>query len=173
MMKKYTRLDCAAIFAILVISSILVLSYWVNKIQITAVIGTVIAVIALILYIIDRIIVEPAILQTFIDRTPKVNEYIIRAFISNEGARKAHDCEVVAIGGDNDVILDHVPIDSLKGRIGVDWPANKKYALYPRRPIWVRGYITAEPNTQIAIVLRWKGKVYSRLSFTLPDPSDC
>lgn len=131
-------------------------------------IGIAIAVFALILYIRDRIKVEPVILQTYVDKAAKPDEYIIRAFISNEGARKADNCEVaIEIGGNIIKHLDYVPIDSPKGRIGVDWPKYEKHTLYPRRPIWVRKYITA-PNRQIALVLRRNGKEYDRLSFTLP-----
>ena len=127
-----------------------------------------VAVFALILYIMDRIKVKPVILQTYVDKAAKPDEYIIRAFISNEGARKADNCEVVIeVGGNIREYLDYVPVDSPKGRIGIDWHKENNYTLYPRRPRWVRGYITA-PNRQIAIVLRWGGKECDRQSFTLP-----
>lgn len=136
--------------------------------EVINVIGIAVAVVALILYIRDRIEVEPVILQTYVDKAAKPDEYIIRAIISNEGGRKADNCEVaIEISGNIDKPLYDVPVDSPKGRIGVDWPKYEKYTLYPRRPKWVRGYITA-PNRQIALVLRRNGKEYDRLSFTLP-----
>jgi hypothetical protein len=128
-----------------------------------------VSVFALGVYFIDRQKIDPAILQTFADKTAKSDEYLIRASISNEGAKKADECDVaIEIGGNIVDFLDHVPVDSLKGRIGVDWPKEKKYALYPKRPIWVRGYVQVEPNTQIAIILRRKCKECDRQTFSLP-----
>ncbi len=139
--------------------------------------GTSIGAVALILYLQDKVrerVIEPVIIQTVVRITGKhgdnPQEYRIEANVSNEGGLRAKDCEaVIQIDGNVVGNLSHVPVDSPIGRIGVNWPSEVRFSLYPRRPIWVTGSVRARPGTIASIVLRANGQENKSPPFELPE----
>jgi len=82
--------------------------------------GTIAAVIALLLYLRDRLRVESVLVQTYV-RIMKPDKYLIQSNISNEGGKKADGYDVVVeIDGNVVTHLAYAPVDSPLGRIGVD-----------------------------------------------------
>lgn len=131
-------------------------------------IGTGVGTFALILYLQDRLRVDPVILQIYL-RIIRPETYHLEANVSNEGGRRIDYCDVVVRIKGNDVSsLQWIPVDSPLGRIGADWPAQNWFNLYPRRPIIVRGYVHGAPGTHVTLVLRSQGKEYDSRSLTLP-----
>jgi hypothetical protein len=132
-------------------------------------VGTIAAIVALILYVWDKRRIELALIRTYVS-VVSPQEYLLQVNVSNEGGREAEKCDVIVEMNGNVVThLSYAPVDSPLGKIGVDWPDECTFSLYPRRPMWVRGYVKAPPGTRIAVVLRRKGQQVKNIPFTLPD----
>lgn len=131
--------------------------------------GTTVGVAALLLYIWDRIRIEPVIVRVLVRKMDEPDIYLIQADLSNEGGRKASGC-TAAIEINSNLVeqLAYVPVDSPIGRIGVDWPQQPRFTMYPRRTMPVRGYLKAPKDTHVSIVLRKDDKEKHRYSFKLP-----
>ena len=128
-----------------------------------------VAVLALVLYVWDRFRIEPVIVRVFVRKMDEPDTYLIQADLSNEGGRKAGGCSAeIEIDGNPVEQLAFVPVDSPIGRMGVDWPQQPRFTMYPRRTVPVRGYVKAPKGTRISMVLRKDGKGKDRISFSLP-----
>ncbi len=126
---------------------------------------------SLFLYLRDRLSTQPVFLKILFDpvaNTP--NRWIIEANISNEGGVKESSCEVLVRGeGVPETKLNRVIVEN-SGGAGRAEPANDiidVFPLFPHRPVWARGYVTAPQSTLIAIVLRVEAIEISTVSFHL------
>jgi hypothetical protein len=132
--------------------------------------GSVVTIIALMMYLRDRGKVEPKIIQTFV-RIMDNHDYLIQAVLSNLGNKTADRCGARLYIGDNPVSdLSFVPVDSPLGRIGPDWPAATLFPLHPRTPVTVRGYLSANQRGQKVHVrlFRDNKEVARSYEFSLP-----
>jgi len=126
-----------------------------------------VGMLALVLYMRDKQRVEPVILQTFVRRPDNSNlrYHQIQALVVNNGEKKAENCYVeLHVNGNNIGLLDFVPVDSPIGRVGIDWEAKQHFDLYSKIPIWVRRYLTVDPNDKIKLVLKQGGTERFRTS---------
>jgi len=144
------------------------LGLWSWEITLSSV-GTVVAVVALVLYVWERVRIEPVIIRVLVRKSDDPETYLVQADLSNEGGRRVRRCSTeIQIDGNSVAQLAFVPVDSSIGRIGVDWPEQPQFTMYPHRTVPVRGYIKAPEGTRISIVLKKGEKEKNRLSFSLP-----
>lgn len=113
--------------------------------------------------------IEPILLQIIVRIMDEPEKYLIIANVSNEGESKAEECDVLVQTDGVTTNLSYVPVDSHLDRIGADWPEENTFTLYPKRPMWVRGYVNAPAGTSITIMFRVRGQEFHRRSFELPS----
>jgi hypothetical protein len=130
----------------------------------------IVGIYALILYVKDSRKIEPRIIQTYQDVTRDDSSFLIRAVVSNLGRRTAKNCSVKIYVDNNPVEdLSFQPIDSLRGRIGLNWPKITSFVLHPTTPIMLRGYLSKDyEGKEFCVRLFSDGKKYDESNhFTL------
>jgi hypothetical protein len=133
-----------------------------------------VSIIALLLYVRDKLKVKPVIQQVFVRRSnDNPPNHMIQASIVNIGENEARDCNVELLVNGNKVdSLVFPTVDSPIGRVGRDWAIQDRITLYPKTPIWVRGYTSAGLDDEIEVVLKQGNKVRDRKKFKLRFTTD-
>jgi hypothetical protein len=117
--------------------------------------------------------------------TEDENWYRILAEVSNEGGWKAKNCHcyIKTLNQTNEglLYLDYVPVDTPAGRVADKdgreiLPKTNQFVLYPKKPIYVRGYFPPSKNTKYQLVLEAAGNritipkdVLDKDGFEFPD----
>jgi len=139
-----------------------------------SIVAFVVSIVALLLYVRDKLKVKPVIQQVFVrrsDDTPP--RHRIDASIVNIGENEAKDCNVELLVNGNKVgSLVFPSVDSPIGRVGRDWAIQDRITLYPKTPIWVRSYTNASLDDEIEVVLKQGNKVWDRRRFKLKFTTD-
>lgn len=172
--RNVTSVVVSLLFAV-ILFELLFLTLWagysiLNALSVT---GWVVGMIALVLYLQDAFSVDPVFLQIRFfptDRTP--GEYEIQATVSNEGALKISSCQVeLRKEGQPPILLNRIIVEGPRGAIRADSPNDviNDFPLFSRRPVQVRGYVTALNNTRVTLVIKaGKSRVeFSPVSFNL------
>jgi hypothetical protein len=138
------------------------------------IIAFVISVVALGLYIRDKIQIEPVIQQFSVRRSDdQPPRHMIQALIGNIGEKKAKDCHVDLCVNGNKVSSLVVPqVDSPIGRVGVDWAIKDHFTISPKAPVWVRGWTEANLDDHIKVVLKQGDKEWDKREFSLRFTTD-
>jgi hypothetical protein len=138
------------------------------------IVAFVVSIVALLLYVRDKLKVKPVIQQVFVRRSDdNPPNHMIQASIVNIGENKAIDCNVGLLVNRNKVgSLVFPTVDSPIGRVGRDWGIQDRITLYPKTPIWVRGYTNARLDDKIEVVLKQGDKVWDRREFSLRFTTD-
>jgi hypothetical protein len=153
------------LFAIILIETLfLTLLVHYSVLDAVSVTGWIVGIIALVLYLLDAFSVDPVFLriQFFpLTRVSPTNEsprqFRIEATVSNEGGLKVRSCQVeVRREGAPAVLLNRVIVEGPHGAIAADPPNDKinDFPLFSRRPVQVRGFITAPDNTRVTMVIK-------------------
>ncbi len=149
-----------SLLLVIIFVETLFLTLWVHYsvLDSVAITGWVIGIISLVLYLLDAFSVDPVFLRIYhfpTDKTPR--EFEIQATVSNEGGMKIRSCqvEVRAEGGDS-ILLNRVIVEGLKGAVMAEPPNHiiNDFPLFSRRPVQLRGYITAPDNTRVTLVIK-------------------
>lgn len=121
----------------------------------------VLAVIALVLYIKDRLRASPRIVQTFA-RIMDSGDYQISGVLTNTGNRTANHCSVWLQDQPESQFarqLTFQPIDSPIGKLRPEWPSHEEFRLLPSTQIVVRCYLKPpEIDKEVQLVLYSKDK---------------
>lgn len=133
-----------------------------------------ISILALLLYVRDKIKVEPVIQQVFVRRLDdNPPNHQIQLLLVNIGEKKANECNVdLRVNGNKVGSLVFPTVDSPIGRVGIDWAVENRFTLYPKAPIWVRGYTNAQLDDKIEVILKMGNKICDLREFSLRFTTD-
>lgn len=160
------------LFVILLVDS-LVLTFFAHYsvLDAVAITGWMVGVISLALYLLDSFSFDPVFLRiAFSPTTVSPREFLIEATVSNEGGMRVHSCKVeVQRDGAEPILLNRVIVQGPRGAVAADPPNDKinEFSSFPRRPVQLRGYITAPDNTRVTIVIKTRTGEFSPVSFYL------